>query len=133
MTSSTCSPEYASKRTRVLLGCYRKGECGDPEVYVPAVASVLARYSTDVVRAVTDPADGLPSQSSWLPTVAEVRKGCEAEAARAHRAAQIEAKRKAPRLPPPDEPSQEARDRAIGRWETIKAGILASNLVARAE
>lgn len=74
-----CSPSLAAKQTRILLGCYRKGEATDPEVYVSSVATVLTRYPETVVRKVTHPVDGIPGKLNWLPTVAEVRSACEAE------------------------------------------------------
>lgn len=130
-TNPKCSAELAAKRTRILLGCYRKGDCEDPEVYVPAVASVLARYSPRVVQLVTDPADGLPSRSDWLPTVREVRAACEAEAAKQY---QLEARNNPPRLPAPEKPvSPEERERAVANWERIKQEIFAKNLVGTPE
>ena len=76
-----CSLSIAADRTRALLGCYRKGDAEDPEVYTTAVAAVLARYPEDVVKRVTDPRGGLPGTSQWLPTVHEVRAACETEMA----------------------------------------------------
>lgn len=69
---------YAAERARVLFGCYRKGEANDPETYAAAVAAVLSEYPENIIRAVTDPRCGIPSRSDWLPTVAEVKKACEA-------------------------------------------------------
>lgn len=67
----------AADRARILLGCYRKGEASDPEVYTTAVISVLASFPEDIVVAVTDPVRGLPSESQFLPTIAEVRAACD--------------------------------------------------------
>jgi hypothetical protein len=61
-----------------MFGCYRKGEANDPETYVAAITANLARYPEDVIRAVTHPASGLPIQTDFLPTVAEVCRACEA-------------------------------------------------------
>ena len=66
-------------RARMLLGCYRTGDAADPETYVAAIAAVLSEYPMDVVELVTDPRTGLPSRSTWLPTVAEVRQAADAE------------------------------------------------------
>lgn len=60
-----------------MFGCYRKGDANDPETYVAAITATLARYPEDVIRDVTHPATGLPVQSNFLPTVAEVHKACE--------------------------------------------------------
>ncbi|MGM4987405.1 hypothetical protein [Tardiphaga sp. 841_E9_N1_2] len=43
-----------------------------------AITATLARYPEDVIKSVTHPATGLPTQSDWLPTVAEVYRACEA-------------------------------------------------------
>jgi hypothetical protein len=39
---------------------------------------VLSDYPLDVIEAAVDPRTGLPAQSKWLPTVAEVKDFCEA-------------------------------------------------------
>lgn len=67
----------AKAGARRLLGCYRAGDANDPETYVSAVISVLARYPIEIIREVTEPATGLPGRSQWLPTVAEIRNECE--------------------------------------------------------
>jgi hypothetical protein len=82
-TPSTKDPEavlksYASKRARLLFGCYRKGDANDPDTYVAAITAVLSRYPEDVIRAVTHPAKGLPIRTQFLPTVKEVYDACEA-------------------------------------------------------
>jgi hypothetical protein len=61
----------------LLLGCYRAGDANDPEIYIAAVVAVLAAYAPEVVRHVTDPRTGLPSQQTFLPSAAEVRKACD--------------------------------------------------------
>lgn len=76
-----------------MFGCYRKGDANDPDTYVAAVTMVLARYSAEIVTAVTDPYSGLPSrksESGWtgMPDVADVKDACEAEAVRIERLAQ---------------------------------------------
>jgi hypothetical protein len=82
-TSSTAlqtwsaGPALAAERTRIMFGCYRKGDANDPEMYTTAIAAVLAEYPADIVRRVTDPVRGLPTKLNWLPTVAEVVKECD--------------------------------------------------------
>lgn len=76
-----CPPDVASRRSAILLGCYRKGDAEEPEIYAGAVASVLATYPQEIAYRVTDPRTGLAGRSQWLPTVAEVRAACEAEMA----------------------------------------------------
>lgn len=73
-----------------MFGCYRRGEANDPDTYVGAITMVLAHYSAAVVKAVTDPYAGLPSQKkdngyTGLPDVADVKAACESEAARLER------------------------------------------------
>ncbi|WLA80333.1 hypothetical protein [Bradyrhizobium elkanii] len=43
-----------------------------------AITATLARYPEDVIKAVTHPATGLPTQKDFLPTVREVFLACEA-------------------------------------------------------
>lgn len=73
-----CSPEIATQATRRLLGCYRRGDAEDPEVFTAAVALVLSEYPPEVVYRVTDPRSGIPATSKWLPTIQEVHEACEA-------------------------------------------------------
>lgn len=75
--SPTCSPNVATESAKRLLGCYRKGEAEDAEIYVAALAVVLEGYPAAVVAHVTDPRTGIPGESKWLPTVADVRHACE--------------------------------------------------------
>lgn len=70
----------AKKGAARLLGCYRVGDAHDPETYISAVVSVLARFPTEIIDRVTEPSTGLASKVKWLPTVAEVREACDAEA-----------------------------------------------------
>lgn len=79
--TSLCSPEMAVKRGRLLLGCYRKGEAGDPDVFMAALVIVLQKYPESVVVAVTDPKGGLSSKQTFLPSIAEVTAACEAKMA----------------------------------------------------
>lgn len=87
---------FATERAKLMFGCYRRGDANDPDTYVAAVAMVLARYSAEVVKAVTDPYSGLPSrksESGWtgMPDVADVKEACEAEAVRIDRMAKYAA------------------------------------------
>jgi hypothetical protein len=70
-------PEAAVSRAQMLLGCYRRDEVADGETYAAAIAAVLAEYSPDIVRRVTDPRTGLPATKQWLPTVKEVKDTCD--------------------------------------------------------
>lgn len=91
---------------RVLLGCYRRGEAEDAEIYTKAVVAVLGRYPESIVRAVTDPRGGLPAKVKFLPTIFEITEACEAKMRpllevqrRAARLAQQAADRPAPISP----------------------------------
>ena len=70
--------EYAAQRARLLFGCYRKGDANDPETYVAAVTVVLAEYSGETIRRVTDPRTGLPRTNKFMPNPAEVAEACDA-------------------------------------------------------
>lgn len=75
-----------------MFGCYRRDQAADAETFTAAVTMVLAHYSAEVVKAVTDPFGGLPgrkTENGWsgLPDVAEVKEACEIEAARLARMA----------------------------------------------
>lgn len=69
--------KYAAERSRLLFGCYRKGDANDPDTYVAAITAVLSRYPHDVIRDVTHPVKGLPIRCDFLPTVKEVYLACE--------------------------------------------------------
>lgn len=82
-TSGTVGPilsttmEAAQAATR-LFACYRKDEANNPEVFITAVAAVFGRYPLWIVKAVSDPINGIPSQIKWLPSISEVRSACDA-------------------------------------------------------
>jgi hypothetical protein len=91
-----------------MFGCYRRDQAADADTYTAAITMVLAHYSAEVVKAVTDPYGGIPSrktENGWsgLPDVADVKEACEAEAARLDRLAEY-AKHRTPlrrlRAPP---------------------------------
>lgn len=66
----------------MMFGCFRKDEAQNPEVYCAAIAATFALYSKSVVDFVTDPRTGIPSESKFLPNVAEVRTVCNTQAKR---------------------------------------------------
>lgn len=76
---AVCQPEEAMFQASLLLGCYRKADCEDPEVFIASVSAVLSRYSAEVVALVTSPVSGVPAKSKFLPTIAEIREACERE------------------------------------------------------
>jgi hypothetical protein len=83
-----------------MMGCYRLGEVGDPETYFAAVTAVLLRWPVDVIKAVTEPATGIPSKINWLPSIAEITTACEEAYAPIQR--QREREQALKRLPAPD-------------------------------
>ena len=73
---SAAKAEFVTTRARLLLGQFRKGEANDPATFVRSVAAVLARFTDEIIVAVTDPRTGLASKGDWLPTVREVSEEC---------------------------------------------------------
>jgi hypothetical protein len=69
--------DYAIKRAKILVGCFRKSDANDPEIYAAAVVAVLVRWPVDVITSVTEPATGLPSKCQWLPSIAEITEACQ--------------------------------------------------------
>ncbi len=39
---------------------------------------ILAAYPIDVVQEIVDPLNGLPGKCDWLPTMAEIKRACDA-------------------------------------------------------
>lgn len=99
--------KLAAERAQILVGCYRKSDVGDPQVYSAAVIAVLAQWPAEVIIAVTEPTSGIPSQIAWLPSIAEIASACKHAYEPIRARLEIEKTRKA--LPPP--PVSEA-DRA---------------------
>jgi hypothetical protein len=81
MSSAISHPvdlEFAAERARLLIGCYRRDDVADPQVFGRAIVAVLMRYPEEVVVSVTEPATGLPSRLKWLPSIAEIVDACDA-------------------------------------------------------
>lgn len=97
-----------------MFGCFRKGEANDPETYVAAITSTLARYPENIIVAVTHPSSGLPVQSDFLPSVKEVFEACEARML-PQREAEARRKRVALQLA--------ERDRADAKDEKVAKGL----------
>jgi len=102
-----------------MFACYRKGDANDPDTYVSAVGAVLADYTPDIIRDVTDPRTGLPSRKDWSPTVREVKSACEDIAGPRRRAAEWERRAQASlnqqALPPPAKLSRDEIEAILGR------------------
>lgn len=95
--------EDAIAAATFLVGCYRTGEASDPDTYFRALAALLGSYPTEVIHAVVDPRCGIPAQSQWLPTLAEVKAACEREMEPVYREREYQRRRSdlARALPPP--------------------------------
>ncbi len=57
-----------------MLSCYRASEASDPDSFIAEAASVFARYPEEVARRVSY---AMPSESKWLPSIAEIREACD--------------------------------------------------------
>ena len=57
-----------------MLSCYRASEATDPESFIAEATSVFARYPEEVARRVSY---AMPSESKWLPSIAEIRDACD--------------------------------------------------------
>lgn len=110
-----CSLKFATMRAAILVGCFRKADAGDPEIYTAAVVAVLSRYPVEVAAAVTEPATGLPSKLKWLPSIAEITEACEQESDRRQSAGPIDRRPPELRLPPPPRPTQSDLDQQFRR------------------
>jgi hypothetical protein len=107
----------------ILIGCYRKGEADNPEVYTTALAAILEGYPESVVRFVTDPRTGLPGRSNWLPTIAEARGACETAMKPIREEAERERrKRERGALPPPAKTWRPTREELMARYPDLIIG-----------
>lgn len=107
-----------------MYGCYRREEAADATVMLDAAAAVLADYTPDVIRYVTDPRTGLQSRLKWPPVIAEIKEACEKRNSELHVAEQREraweTSRQHSALPPPARTARltyrELQDRHGENW-----------------
>jgi hypothetical protein len=113
--SEICSKSEALKAVTLLMGCYRKDEAADPEIYIASAARVFMAYPLSVARTACDPVLGIPGKVQWLPSVAEIKAFCDRASAErvGERARQrmLEDQLRRRALPPPSDDA--ARERAI--------------------
>lgn len=64
---------------RILIGCYRRADFSDPEVFAQAAQALLMAYPRSVVVAVMNPVTGIASRLQWPPSIAEIKQALEAE------------------------------------------------------
>jgi hypothetical protein len=127
-------PHWCAQQAKLIAGCYRRDEAHDPEVFVSALALVLADYSVAVVNYVTDPRTGVAKAfPNGLPNVGQIREFCDGvqnRLARLDRYAALPRQQSQPIAPPPRPPGQvgykeflemagrgEVKGRPIGRFE----------------
>lgn len=123
-----CEPRIAAERARLLIGCYRRDEVADAEVFARALIAIFCEFSESVVRFVSDPRTGIPGQSKWFPTIAEVRHECitrqrKLDEAAAWHAREAERAKMLP-APPRDRAAEVARLKAAypDIWRRIQSG-----------
>jgi hypothetical protein len=65
-------------QAKLIAGCYRRDEAHDADVFVSALALVLADYTVAVVNYVTDPRTGVAKAfPNGLPNVGQIREFCD--------------------------------------------------------
>lgn len=72
----------------MLSGSYRRTDANDPDMYIAAIAAVLAMYDVDLIREVTDPRTGIGTTEKYagfMPNAGELKLYCEARAAHKER------------------------------------------------
>jgi hypothetical protein len=67
----------AQSYLKILCGCYRQSEIADPMIFNEAALRIMCNYPVDILKAVTDPAAGLPAKLKWFPSLAELKKALE--------------------------------------------------------
>lgn len=72
-----CSERYASGAAIALMGCYRRGDYPEPEIFMDGLRTLFRAYPESVVKHVTNPLTGVPGTISYPPTLAEIRRDCE--------------------------------------------------------
>lgn len=110
-----------------MLGCYKRDEAADPEIFMRAVISVLLEYPEWTVHNVTEPSSGIPSKIKWLPSIAEIKEACEEQVGHLRRNADREEHvRKAfkalPSLEEVDDLARERVDRLVEKFKRETRG-----------
>src|SRR5262249_8799406 len=77
MSPASSLKRLAENRAMILIGCYRKSDVGDPDVYTRAVVATLMKWPPEVILEVNEPSRGIPSKLKWLPSIAEIVEACE--------------------------------------------------------
>lgn len=99
-----------------MIGCYRRDEAHDADIFATAMVAVFCEYSEAIVVRVTDPRTGVPGTSKWLPAMAEIRGACEAAARKIADLDQWQRRERAREIAPPrPEIDVEQRKAAMAR------------------
>lgn len=113
---------YCADRATLLLGCYRRDDANNPQIYIQAITMVLSEYPRSVVEYVTDPRTGIQSKEqfrAWPPNSGEVKKACDDEMVRIHRMSEPAFKFRArDYVPPRNDP---------GCWANVFVGPASPN------
>ena len=96
----------AGERATLLLGCYRRSDAADPDVYARAIACVLEAYDDWIIREATHPRTGIQATEkfkAWPPNVGELKEFCDVMAESAKYAVHdhLPKPNLLPRIPPP--------------------------------
>lgn len=113
---------YATERAKILFGGYRRGDANDPDMYVAAIAAVLALYDPEIIAQVTDPRTGISTHEkfrTFMPNSGELKAYCDEHQAIRDR------RRRYAALPRPsfDRPKLLEGPRAPGRRAQVFVGI----------
>lgn len=115
--SGRCDPATAAFLAGRLFRCYRVGEASDPETFVAMATATLCDYPEMIVRRVCY---GVPRQSKWLPSIAELRQACETAMRPLREADRSEAERRRTRaiLAAPEGPRV-----SRAKWDALSADL----------
>jgi hypothetical protein len=119
--------EQALACLKILCGCYRASEVADPTTFNEAALRIMCNYPLDILRAVTNPAAGLPAKLKWFPSLAELKEACEM-LMEPRRQYEDKLRRRAEQLDARDEwrHDQHRARRRLKYWQCLKKSALSS-------
>lgn len=59
------------------MGCYRKGDYDNPDMFSSGLRTLFVGYPEEVARKVSNPATGVAGTIGYPPSMAEIRSACE--------------------------------------------------------
>lgn len=109
----------------MLVGLFRRNDSDDAETFVAAVTRIFMAYPPKVVSAAVDPAFGIASKQTFLPSQAELVAELELRMMplRAELRRQAEHEHFLAVTGPSASATPEQRERAVEAWERTKAEI----------